>query len=110
MGVQRCSDLEVDFIFSQIDDDWDGEISEIEFLNNYWLIIQLLQKNKKMTKKEKEKSGGDFFRNQLHKHYKVKDPEQKHFMEFLVEECKKYQKLDKKKTEKIRFFKQESLI
>lgn len=79
-----------------------------EFLNNYWLILQLLQKNKRLTKKEKLKSGGDFFRDELHKLYETKDPEKKKFMAALSEECKKFQKIKKKNAEKMKLEKEEA--
>lgn len=70
-----------------------------DFINNYWLILQMLQKNKKLTKRDKLKSGGDFFRDELHKLYETNDPEKKQFMHYLGDECKKYQQIKKKKLE-----------
>jgi hypothetical protein len=66
------------------------------------MILQQLQKNKKLSRKEKAKTGGDFFRDELHKIHDTKDAGKAKWMVSLSEECRKYQKLLKKKLEEER--------
>ena len=66
IGVERCSDWRVQHIISLMDEDDDAEIDLDEFRNNYRLIVTELQKNRPLTKKQRKKDGGDFFRDRLH--------------------------------------------
>ena len=59
--------------------------------------MQELQKNKKLTKKQQMRKGGDFFRDRLHQIYMSNDPEKDKFISIIANECKKYQKLKKRK-------------
>jgi len=38
MGVERCSDWQVDYIISLIDDDFNNLIDQKEFLDNYYIV------------------------------------------------------------------------
>ena len=81
-----------------VTDNAESNLQQSDFLENYWLILQLLQKNKKLTKKEKLKTGGDFFRDELHKLYETKDPWKKKFMSALTDNCKKIKQAQNKKA------------
>lgn len=59
--------------------------------------MQELQKNKKMSKKQQRKNGGDFFRDRLHQVFETDDPEKNAFLTILANECKKYLRLRKRK-------------
>jgi hypothetical protein len=102
IGVERCTEWEIDYTISIVDDERDGTISLEDWLANYWMILQQLQKNKKLSRKEKAKTGGDFFRDELHKIHDCKDEGKAKWMVSLSEECRKYQKLLKKKLEEER--------
>ena len=98
IGVERCNEWEFDYILSMVTDNADNKLQKNDFLDNYWLILELLQKNKKLTKKEKLKTGGDFFRDELHKLYETKDPWKKKFTNALMEQCKKIKQAQTKKA------------
>lgn len=86
-----------------MDEDDDAQIDLQEFRNNYRLIVQELQKNKKLSKKQQKKDGGDFFRDRLHTIYKNDDVEKDEFLKVFVCECRKYQRIKKRKeNEEIR--------
>lgn len=102
IGVERCTEWEIDYTISIVDDDRNGTISLEDWLANYWMILQQLQKNKKLTRKERVKTGGDFFRDELHKIHACEDVGKARWMKSLSEECRKYQKLLKKKLEEER--------
>jgi hypothetical protein len=91
IGVERCDNWAINYIISLIDENTNGGITESEFTNSYRVIIGELQKNKKVGKKERLERGGDFFRDELHKTWRAKDEIKNLFMNFLGQECKKYQ-------------------
>ena len=59
--------------------------------------MQELQKNKKLTKKQQRKNGGDFFRDRLHQVFETDDTEKNAFLTILANEAKKYLRLKKRR-------------
>jgi Ca2+-binding EF-hand superfamily protein len=98
IGVERCDNWAINYIISLIDENTNGGINESEFTNSYRVIIGELQKNKKVSKRERSERGGDFFRDELHKCWRAKDETKSLFMNFLGGECKKYQKIKANKV------------
>lgn len=99
IGVQRCTKWETDYILSLINDSEKQEIHQNDFVKNYWVILNEIQKNKKLTKKQKALTGGDFFRDEQHKIAIFEDEDKYRFMKLLGEECRRCEKLKTKSAQ-----------
>lgn len=99
VGVERCTMWQINYIISLVDDSESMTISMNDFVNNYWVLLNEIQKNKKVPKKEQKLNGGDFFRDSLHKIPEFENETKSKFMMLLGDQCRKAKKNLKRKLE-----------
>lgn len=94
MGVERCNDLQVDYLVSLIDNDQNNMIDADEFLENYYCIHRELSKNMYTNEEHRKK---DIFNE---KNVRIKEIIEKDedFMNTFTEVCRGIQKGSKNKS------------
>lgn len=99
LGVERCYNWQIDYIFSLLDDDGNCMIDIEEFMVNYSIINQELLKNKS---KIKSKKAVDFFSDGcMIGKLEQKELEKKEFQQDQGKHARKYQKTKNRRKKEI---------